>query len=196
MDLRATLARPIFAAGSLFFLCILTGCHLIHADPHVAFIGDSITEEWHYPLVNDGIAGNDTAHMLGRFRSLIPGHGYTAVVILGGTADVLTHIDPGTTIHNLELLAEEIEQQHAEPILCNIPPIFHSWDPTDHANYKPQVIDLNRRITQLAATHHWKLVDYYTPMAHRPRFLSDGVHMKRRGYLLMERALLRQLPAF
>jgi lysophospholipase L1-like esterase len=196
MDLPATLARPILAAGSLFFLCVLTGCHLIHADPHVAFMGDSITAGWHYPLVNDGVIGDDTAHMLARFPSLIPGHGYTTVVFLGGTADVLKHIDPETTIHNLELLAEEIELQHAEPILCNIPPIFHSWDPTDHANYKLQVIDLNRRITQLAATHHWKLVDYYTPMAPHPRVVSDGVHMSRRGYLLMERALLRQLPPF
>jgi lysophospholipase L1-like esterase len=172
----------------------LTGCHLIHAGPDVAFLGDSLTQGWSYPTVNYGVHGNTTAQMVGRFNGLIPGHGYRTVVLLGGTNDVLLGIDPDVTIQNLEKLADETIEQHAEPVLCEIPPIFHSYDPAVTKDFGPQVIDLNRRIVKLAATHNWKLVDYYTPIAGHPSDSSDGVHMKRKGYLAMERALLHQLP--
>jgi acyl-CoA thioesterase-1 len=190
------LARPARAVLSLLLLCLLSGCHLIHADAHVAFLGDSLTQGWQYPRVNYGVHGNTTAQMLTRFPRLIPGHGYTTVVILGGTNDILLHINPDTTLHNLELLASQTMQQQAEPILCELPPIFHNYDPTDTQDYGPMVTDLNHRIAQLAAIHHWKLIDYYTPIAGHPDFSSDGVHMKRSGYLAMEDALLHQLPAF
>ena len=172
----------------------LTGCHIAHAGRDVAFLGDSITEGWYYPTVNYGVHGNTTAQMLDRFDRSIPGHGYRTVVLLGGTNDVLQGLDPDITIQNLEKLAVETTEQHAEPVLCEIPPIFHSYDPKVTKDFGPQVIDLNSRIVKLAAAHHWKLVDYYTPLAGHPSDSSDGVHMKRKGYLAMERALLHQLP--
>jgi lysophospholipase L1-like esterase len=134
--------------------------------------------------------------MLDRFNSLIPGHGYKIVVILGGTNDVLQGIDPSITIHNLEEIGERTTEQHAEPILCEIPPIFHTSNPADRKNYDPHVRELNIRIAQLAATHHWKQVDYYSPLVNRPSFSNDGVHMTRGGYLVMEWTLLHQIPVF
>jgi lysophospholipase L1-like esterase len=177
-------------------LCIisLTGCRLLHAGGNVAFLGDSITESWRYPVVDFGMRGNTTSQMLDRFERLIPGHGYNAVVILGGTNDVLLGVNPRTTIQNLEEIGERTAEQHAEPILCEIPPIFHNYNHADKKDYTPQVLDLNSRIIQLAAAHHWRLVDYYAPLANHPSYSSDGVHMKRRGYLVMEWALLHQLP--
>jgi acyl-CoA thioesterase I len=193
---RSAVATLSLLSASLLLLCALTGCRLVHSGPRVAFLGDSITEGWSYPTVNYGKHGDTTAQMLTRFPRLIPGHGYATVVILGGTNDVLLKIDPNTTIANLEQLAQLTVQEHAEPILCEIPPIFHSFVLTDTRDYGPQVVDLNRRIAALAAAHHWKLTDYFTPLANHPRYSSDGVHMKRRGYLVMEEALLPQLPAY
>jgi hypothetical protein len=109
--------------------------------------------------------------------------------------DILLGIDPGTTIQNLHKLAERTIQQHAEPVLCEVPPIHHSYNHADMRNYRPQVLELNSRIIQLAATHHGRLVDYYTPLDSHPSYSSDGVHMKRRGYLVMEETVLRQLPS-
>lgn len=172
---------------------LIAGCHLVKADPGIAFIGDSITEGWHYPSANFGIHGNTTAQMLARYPRIIPGHGFHEVVILGGTNDTLLGVDSDQTIQNLEALGEETEQLHMQPVLCEIPPIFHSFRPDDRKNYMPAVIQLNRRIALLAQTHHWKLVDYYTPLANHPTYSKDGVHMRHRGYLVMEAALLRQL---
>jgi lysophospholipase L1-like esterase len=191
MIARMTAVR---AAVIGFCLISLTGCRLLHAGSNVAFLGDSLTEGWRYPVVDFGVRGNTTSQMLDRFDRLIPGHGYKTVVILGGTNDVLLGVDPRTTIQNLEEIGERTAEQHAEPILCEIPPIFHSNDHADKKDYSTEVLDLNSRIIQLAAVHHWRLVDYYAPLANHPSYLSDGVHMKRRGYLVMEWALLHQLP--
>lgn len=181
---------PALLLVSLHFL---SGCRLLKADPHIAFFGDSLIEAWWYPTANLGHHGDTTAKLLIRFPAVIPGHGYTTVVILGGSNDVQLGLDPAIAIHNLEQLAELTVQQHAEPILCEIPPIFHSWVPGNTTDYRPQVLELNRRIAQLAVEHHWKLVDFYTPLAGHPNYSSDGVHMNRSGYLVMTMAVRRTL---
>jgi acyl-CoA thioesterase-1 len=186
-------------AGTLVVLIlavvwIAVACHLIHADPHVAFLGDSITERWHYPRADFGIHGNTTAQMLMRFPKVIPGRNFREVVILGGTNDLLLGIDNQVTIHNLEQIGEAAIRLNVQPVLCKIPPIFHSFNPDDKKDYRTEVMELNRRIALLAQSHGWKLVDYYHPIENHPGYSADGVHMKRRGYLAMEIALLRQLP--
>jgi lysophospholipase L1-like esterase len=174
-------------------LHLLSGCGLFRAAPHIAFLGDSITQLWWYPTANLGRSGDTTSKMLARFPLIVPGRGYTTVVLLGGTNDILLGIAPDETLRNLEALGRQTVQQHAEPVLCTIPPIFHSWVPGDTKDYKPQVLELNRRIAQLAIEHDWKLVDFYTPLVDHPGYSTDGVHMKRSGYLVMVLALHRVL---
>jgi acyl-CoA thioesterase-1 len=193
-DCMKTRLAGVLVVLSVAVAWIAAGFHLIHADPHVAFLGDSITLGWHYPRADFGIHGNTTAEMLARFPQVIPGRGFREVVILGGTNDLLLGIDNQVTIHNLEQIGEATMQQNAEPVLCKIPPIFHSFNLKDKKNYGPEVVELNRRIAELAESHGWKLVDYYTPIMNHPGYSADGVHLKRRGYLAMEIALLRRLP--
>jgi lysophospholipase L1-like esterase len=186
--------RAIALLPVLLSLCLSTGCRVFNADPRVAFLGDSITQEWVYPVANFGLFGNTTLQMLQRDSTVLSGHNYVKVVILGGTNDVLLGIEPPTTVSNLEKIALAVERSGAEPVLSEIPPIFHSLKVDDAKDYSDDVRRLNGQITRLAAEHHWRLVDYYDPLRYHPHVSSDGVHMKRRGYLLMEIALLRAVP--
>lgn len=178
----------------LLLLCLLSGCRVFKGDKRVAFLGDSITQGWAYPAANFGIFGNTTQQMLDRDAAVLAGHGYAKVVILGGTNDVLLGIEPAMTVSNLEKIALSVQQSGAEPVLCEIPPIFHGLKLDDDKDYSNDVLRLNRQIVRLAAEHRWRLVDYYDPLRYHPHVSSDGVHMKRRGYLLMEIALLRAVP--
>ena len=188
--------RALFLLLVLFLLCLPIAYHLIKASANTAILGDSLTEEWVYPRVNLGIYGNTTAQMFARFPAQIQGHHYRRVVILGGTNDVLLRIDPTVTIHNLQEIGTYTVQAGAQPVLCEIPPIFHSFDPNDKTDYSNQVHTLNQQIIQLAAAHKWKLVDYYDPLLGHPGYSSDGVHMKHRGYIIMEWTYLRETPSF
>ena len=178
----------------LLSLCLLSGCQVFKGDKRVAFLGDSITQGWAYPAANFGIFGNTTQQMLERDAAVLAGHGYAKVIILGGTNDVLLGIEPEITVSNLEKIALAVQRSGAEPVLCEIPPIFHSLKVDDNKDYSNDVRRLNAQIAHLAAEHRWRLVDYYDPLRYHPHVSSDGVHMKRRGYLLMEIALLRAVP--
>jgi lysophospholipase L1-like esterase len=186
--------RTIALLPILLSLCLLTGCRVFNADPRVAFLGDSITQEWVYPVANFGLFGNTTLQMLQRDSTVLSGHNYVKVVILGGTNDLLLGIEPRTTVSNLEKIALAVQRSGVEPVLCEIPPIFHSPNMNDTKDYSNDVRQLNRQIAYLAAEHRWRLVDYYDPLRRYPQVSSDGVHIGRRGYLLMEIALLRAVP--
>jgi lysophospholipase L1-like esterase len=161
------------------------GCGLNRASSRIAFMGDSITQGWTLPRVNLGVHGQTTGEMLARFPAQVLGHGYTQVIILGGTNDVLLKIPAEVTVANLGRMVDLARQAGIEPTVCEIPPIFL----TDR-DYHTPVAELNRRIVALAANRKIKLVDYYDAIDHHPNYSSDGVHFKRRGYFAMERALL------
>jgi len=192
--MRRTYKLPLFlgllAVGVLCFAAL----YRLYKAPHdVAFLGDSLTQGWTYPQANFGIFGNTTAQMAVRFETQIAGHPYKRVVVLGGTNDVLLGINPSETIHNLEGIGEKAEREGAQPVLCEIPPIFHSFNLADKTDYSNKVRSLNQQIANLAAEHRWKLIDYYDPILGHPDYSSDGVHMKHRGYAVMEWTFLREL---
>jgi lysophospholipase L1-like esterase len=155
-----------------------------HSGSGYAFIGDSITEGWRFPQVNLGKHGQTTAQISERLPSALFAHDYKTVVILGGTNDVLLNIPANETIRNLDAMVNLALAHGAEPILCEIPPILRR----DHKgqSYNPAVRELNRKIKELAATRHLKLTGYYDAMVGHEDFYSDGVHLKRLGYLMME----------
>jgi lysophospholipase L1-like esterase len=157
---------------------------LNHASPRVAFLGDSITQGWDFPRVNFGIRGQTTAQMLARFPRQVAGHGFRQVVILGGTNDTLLGIDQVMTIANLSKMVDLARSAGVEPVLAEIPPIYY-----EDGKMLGQTQLLNARIRNLAAQKRVKLVDYYDALLGHPEVYSDGIHLKRRGYLRMEWAL-------
>jgi lysophospholipase L1-like esterase len=179
---------------ALFALASVTGCKYVKANARVAFLGDSLTEGWFYPRANFGVFGQTTAQIRVRSSAVLTGHRYDRLILLGGTNDVLTKVDPSLTIGNLEAMGELAQREGTEPVLCEIPPIFHSYNHSDTSDYSGTVKELNRRIVELAAAHHWRLVDFYDPLLSHPEYSSDGVHMKKLGYWTMEQALLKVVP--
>lgn len=184
---------------ALLSLCLIAGCgaggggafnSTVRANANIAFMGDSITNRWSLPTTNFGISGNTTAQMRARYAGDVLGHGYKAVVILGGTNDLLhrtEQLDPAITqaVDNLQAMAAAAEADNIHVVLCQIPPII---------NLDDQVVQLNQAITALAKEHSYPLVDYYTPMAGHPEYFVDGVHPNAEGYAVMQEALVKVLP--
>ena len=124
VSMKSSRRTAILLGAPLLSTGLLAGCGSMHANPHDAFMGDSITEGWTLPTVNLGIHGQTTAQMLERFPRQVPGHGYTTVFILGGTNDTLLHLDPQETIANLGRMVDLAQAAKIEPVLSEIPPIF------------------------------------------------------------------------
>ncbi len=175
-------------AGLLVVLVALAAVipRLNHASRRVAFLGDSLTWGWSFPRVNLGVRGETTAQMLDRFPRQILAGEYREVVILGGTNDTLLGFDPAVTLGNLARMADLAKAAGVRPVLAEIPPIYK-----EDGRYLAAVQALNAGIVRLAAQRQVAVIDYASALRGHPEVFSDGVHLRRRGYLRMEWALLK-----
>jgi len=168
----------------------------------VVFMGDSITEGWHFegadgyfhgkPYINRGISGQTTPQMLVRFRQDVIALKPKVVVILAGINDVAGNTGPETLEQiedNLASMADLATANHIRVVLCSVMPAFDfPWKPG--VTPAPKVLALNAWIKAYAAAKDYVYVDYHTAMKDErdglPATLSrDGVHPLPAGYAVM-----------
>jgi len=168
----------------------------------VVFMGDSITEGWHFdgpdgafpgkPYINRGISGQTTPQMLVRFRQDVIALQPQVVVILAGINDIAGNTGPMTpeqTEDNLASMAELAAAHHIRVVLCSLLPAFDfPWRPG--MTPAPKVLALNAWIKAYAAEKGHVYVDFHAAMKDSrdglPAALSaDGVHPLAAGYAVM-----------
>ena len=124
--------------------------------------------------------------MLERFPRQISSAKYREVVILGGTNDTLLGLDPALTLSNLGRMVDLASVAGVRPVLSEILPIYK-----EGGRYLSAVQTLNAGIERLAAQRKIVVIDYASALGGHPEVYSDGVHLKRRGYVRMEWQLLK-----
>lgn len=109
----------------------------------VVFMGDSITEGWHFegpegsfpgkPYINRGISGQTSPQMLVRFRQDVVELQPKVVVILAGTNDIAGNTGPMTleqTEDNLASMSDLATANHIRVVLCSVLPAYDfPWHP-------------------------------------------------------------------
>jgi lysophospholipase L1-like esterase len=168
----------------------------------VVFMGDSITEGWHFngpngafagkPYINRGISGQTTPQMLVRFRQDVIDLKPKVVVILAGINDIAGNTGPmtlGEIEYNLASMAELADVNHIRVVLCSLTPAFDfPWRPG--LTPAGKVLVLNAWIKAYAAENGHVYVDLHSAMKDErdglPAALSnDGVHPLPTGYAIM-----------
>jgi lysophospholipase L1-like esterase len=171
-------------------------------EDRVVFMGDSITEGWHFtgavgsfpgkPYINRGISGQTTPQMLVRFRQDVIALKPKVVVILAGTNDIAGNTGPMTneqTEDNLASMADLATANHIRVVLCSILPAFDfNWRPG--LTPAPKILAINAWMKAYAAEKGYVYVDFHTAMKDEhdglPATLSkDGVHPLAAGYAIM-----------
>jgi len=109
---------------------------------------------------------------------------------MGGTNDVREQTTPieaqvDTAIANIGQMTELADSVNLTVVLCKIPPIQNEYDRAEA---------FNTALEAFAQQHHYKLIDYYTPMAGHPEYFKDGIHPNSHGYFVMQKALTEVLP--
>lgn len=171
-------------------------------EDRVVFMGDSITEGWHFdapggvfaakPYINRGISGQTTPQMVLRFHQDVVNLQPKVVIILAGTNDIAGNTGPmtiGETENNLAAMAEMATQNHIRVVLCSILPAYdYPWSPG--LAPAPKIDEINAWLKSYAAQHGDIYVDYHSAMKDArdglPSNLSrDGVHPTQAGYDIM-----------
>jgi acyl-CoA thioesterase-1 len=168
----------------------------------VVFMGDSITEGWHFdgpdgsfsgkPYINRGISGQTSPQMVLRFRQDVIELQPKVVVILAGTNDIAGNTGPMTleqTEDNLASMADLATANHIHVVLCSVLPAYDfPWHPG--LEPAPKILALNTWMKAYAAEKGYVYVDYHSSMKDQrdglPATLSkDGVHPLPAGYAVM-----------
>lgn len=178
------------------------------ATGRVIFYGDSITDFWPTaypaeffpgkPYIGRGITGQSTDEMVWRFQQDVIDLHPEAVVILGGSNDVVL-TDRLITFHrtatNLRIMTQMAERHHIRVILCSLLPVAHYPQPKQGL-FSQEIRNINHWMKAYAASQHLTYLDYYSAMvdntgAMKNSLTVDGLHPNGAGYELM-RTLAQQ----
>jgi hypothetical protein len=153
------------------------------------FMGASIVNYWPMPMHDVGIPGQITSQMLARFQTDVLGHGYSRVVILGGSNDIIDGVAgvPSELVANIQAMGQMASNAGMEVVLSELPPA--SVATATGIPFNTTVQQVNAGIKQLAIENGWLVVDYYTPLVNYPQDFVDGLHPNAAGYAVMEAAL-------
>lgn len=170
-------------------------------DDRVVFMGNSITQGWienvptffqNRQYINRGISGQTTPQMLIRFRQDVVKLRPKVVVILAGTNDIAGNTGPSTLEmieDNLYSMTEIAQANGIQVVLCSVLPAFdYPWTPGKEPAEK--IVELNRKIRDIAAKRGAVYCDYFSAMADErnglpAQYSEDGVHPNINGYQLM-----------
>lgn len=173
--------------------------------PRLVLFGDSLVQDWgqHQPAlfgdewVGRGVRGQGTTRMLARFRSDVIALKPQAVIIVGGTNDLIaadTRIGPEQSLANIETLVDLAEVNGIAVILTTLPPAERFSNRPGFAP-QPYVAQLNQRLRELAQRRALVLADFHAALvapggtAYRAGFSEDGVHPNPAAYRALEPAV-------
>jgi lysophospholipase L1-like esterase len=177
----------------------------------IAFMGDSITSWWPalqppnqfsgLQIVNRGLPGDTTFHMVSRFRPDVIQMRPRVVVILGGLNDLARTPLP-IIEQNLAAMCQTAREHKIQVILATLPPARAIWANNSQPLASTQsaendvIAALNTWIRSFAAQNHYTLLDYYSVLSderggYRGGLTTDGIHLTPAGYARME-PLLRE----
>ncbi|GHT42982.1 lipase [Bacteroidia bacterium] len=179
----------------------------VSTPPRVVFLGNSITEGWadarpefftDNGFLGRGIGGQTSPQLLLRFREDVIHLHPQAVVINIGTNDIAQNTGEYSPQLTLDCILSMAELAHANGIKV----ILSSVTPAKEYPWRKEIKDvtakidaLNAEIKAQATARGFAYLDYNTLTRDatggmKKEYTSDGVHVTREGYAVMEKAAL------
>jgi lysophospholipase L1-like esterase len=172
----------------------------------VVFMGDSITEGWHFegadgsfpgkPYINRGISGQTSPQMLVRFRQDVINLQPRIVVILAGTNDIAGNSGPISNEDieaNYASLADLARANNIRVIFSSVLPV-HNYTPKSQDFFAQRPMDrilaLNKWLKDYCAANKLIYLDYFPAMIDDKGLLQrdladDGLHPNKAGFAIM-----------
>ena len=168
-------------------------------EQRVVFFGDDATEKWAgagffpgRPYLNRGIAGQNSAQMLVRFRQDVIGLKPRVVVIQTGTNDLARMMGPGTRgtfADNVMSMTELAKANGIAVVLASLAPVCDCFSEQTALRSPVRLSDFNDWLREYAAASGATYLDYFSALADgrsfRKELTVDGVVPNPAGYKVM-----------
>ena len=174
----------------------------------IVFVGNSITDncEWHELLDNPDIKnrGIGTDVSMGVYDRLNPiTDGKPAKIFLMiGINDVLHDLSTDSIMGNITRIVQKIRRETPSTrlYLQSLLPFNSSFGKFSKlAGKEPQIVEINQRLKQLAATEQCTYIDIYSHLTAPgtatldPAYTNDSLHLLGNAYLVWKAVLLPYL---
>ncbi|MFR9164866.1 MAG: GDSL-type esterase/lipase family protein [Dysgonomonas sp.] len=174
-------------------------------------MGNSITERWNeaFPdfftdnnYINKGISSQTTPQFLARFNKDVIRQKPAIVVINGGINNIAENLEPysiDNTIADIKRMAEKARAADIEVVLTSVLPAERIYWNGSIKNVPAKIITLNDSIRSYAHGNNIVYVDYYSQMLDTvtmgmiKEYTTDGVHVSKAGYVVMEKIIKETL---
>ena len=188
------------------------------ANRYMAF-GDSITEgdrsvgnfayrhtlqamlEGHFgiaEILNQGAGGTTSAQGADRIKFQLSEHEPAIVLIVYGTNDWNSCLDPATcfTVESLRRMIQEVRNRRSWPFVATIPPVNTGFDDRAPPSRNDWIRDANELIIAMAAEEGAILMDVHAAMLAQgdlAGLFDDHVHPSSSGYDIMAEAMFEAI---
>ncbi|WP_121356658.1 family 20 glycosylhydrolase [Flavisolibacter nicotianae] len=164
----------------------------------IVFLGNSITDggEWSelfgdLRLKNRGISGDVSTGVLKRLDEVAK-RKPAKVFLLIGVNDLAGNIPPDSVVKNILLIADYLKQETpvTKLFVQSLLPVNDGLKKfAGHTSKAVQIKEVNERLQQEAATHHYSYINLHDSFCNpngklKEELTNDGLHLTGKGYLL------------
>lgn len=177
-------------------------------DQNIVFFGDSITEgykvEEFFPdtfVVNSGVGGNKTTHLLERIESAVYVYNPSKVFILIGINDLNGGVSEEEILNNIQKIINgiRINRKYAEIYVESIYPI--NTDMLNKVNFgfrkeitNEKIKEVNKKIESICKENNINYIDVYDSLLDgngnlKEAYTKEGLHLTDLGYFKVTKVL-------
>jgi lysophospholipase L1-like esterase len=143
-------------------------------------------------IINEGVCGDTTSGMMGRFYNAVYAKNPAAVLIMGGVNDFIVGADIGIVKSNIMSMAHQSIAKYIDPIIGIPTKIYAENVRSDWAEFS----DFNKVAEELAEYRQWlikfcntfnfKYIDFYSELENKAGAKArdlyvDGLHFNEKG---------------
>lgn len=166
----------------------------------VVFVGDSITEGYDLKkyfdyndklIINSGISGYRTDHILTRFKNLVEQHQADKMFLMIGTNDLGNGRDPDYVVSNIKKIIEMAKEKSPNTKIYyqTIYPFNKKMLPKDKRDNE-DIKYINEEIRRYCEVNNITYLDVYSLLVDKndnlkKEYTKDGLHLNDRAYTLI-----------
>ncbi|MFO7666002.1 MAG: GDSL-type esterase/lipase family protein [Desulfobacterales bacterium] len=163
-------------------ICVALGDSITFGDGATSYAKSYVpllSARWVKTIINEGVGGAYSSYGASMIDKFLLLYNPRYITIYFGTNDAGL-ADPEDTIANLQYIIERARENGTIPVIATLGPCFDEW-----AWRKPFMIDLSRRIRQLAESEGIACADIEVALGWNQNYMASSLHPNDAGHQII-----------
>jgi lysophospholipase L1-like esterase len=158
-------------------------------------------------IINEGICGDTTSGMMGRFYNAVYAKSPAAVLIMGGVNDFIVGADMGIVKSNIMSMAHQAVAKYIDPIIgiptkIDAEKVRNDWaEFADFNKVAEELAEYREWIKKFCNTFNFKYIDFYSEFENKAgaearNLYVDGLHFNEEGNQIMAEIFVTAINSY